>query len=162
MWSRSKEYVLAFDKTFNDRVAPVKGSGKVCSFYKKNYILVKPWKQASIWLSLSWWLHKLQNIPTHYIYSRVNMYNQSSFSCRIVKFQLRLFKFVFVLQVNVGLVAVVSCDTLCLSYTQKTKTVNCCAWLTKRDKKQKNAWICNYMKIRWDFGMLAKFLFTST
>ena len=28
--------MLAFDKTFNDRAAPVKGSGKVSSFYKKN------------------------------------------------------------------------------------------------------------------------------
>ena len=27
--------MLAFDKTFNDRAAPVKGSGKVSSFYKK-------------------------------------------------------------------------------------------------------------------------------
>ena len=30
-----KEYLLAFDKTFNDRAAPVRGSGKVCSFYNK-------------------------------------------------------------------------------------------------------------------------------
>ena len=34
--------------TFNDRAAPAKGSGKVCSFYKKIYILIKPRKQASI------------------------------------------------------------------------------------------------------------------
>ena len=59
------------------------------------------------------------------------MYNQSSFSCRIIKFQLRLLKFVFVLQVNVGPLAIVSCDT------QKTKTVNSCAWLTTRHKKAK-------------------------
>ena len=38
----------ACNKTFNDRAAPVKGSGKVCSFYKKIYILIKPRKQASI------------------------------------------------------------------------------------------------------------------
>ena len=112
----------------NDRAAPVKGSGKVCSFYKKNYILIKPRKQASIWLSLGWWLHKPQNITAHYIYSRVNMYNQ---------FQLRMFKFVFVLQVIVGPLAVVSCDILCLLFIQKTKTVNCCAWLTKHHKKAK-------------------------
>ena len=59
------------------------------------------------------------------------MYNQSSFSCRVVKFQLtaelRMFKFVFILQVNVGPLAVVSCDTLCLLFIQKTKPVNCCA-----------------------------------
>ena len=61
------------------------------------------------------------------------MYNQSSFSCRIIKFQLRLFRFVFVLQVNVGPLAVVSCDT------QKTNTVNCCAWLTKRHKGKRKA-----------------------
>ena len=49
------------------------------------------------------------------------MYNQSSFSCTIVKFQLRLVKFVFVLQGNVGPFAVVSCDTLCLLFIQKNQ-----------------------------------------
>ena len=73
-----------------------------------SYILIKPRKQASIWLSLSWWIHKPQNITAHCIYSRVNMYNHSSFSCRIVKFQLRMCTFVFVLQVIVGPLAVVS------------------------------------------------------
>ena len=122
-----------------DHAAPVKDSGKVCSFNKKNYILIKPRKQASIWLSLSWWIHKPQNITAHdhCIYSRVNMYNHSSFSCRIVKFQLRMCTFVFVLQVIVGPLAVVSCDTLYLLFKQKTKTVNCCSWLTKHHKKAK-------------------------
>ena len=49
------------------------------------------------------------------------MYDHSSFSCRIVKFQLRMFKFVFVLQVIVGPLAVVSCDILCLLFVQKNK-----------------------------------------
>ena len=40
------------------------------------------------------------------------MYNQ---------FQLRMFKFVFILQVIVGPLAVVSCDILCLLFVQKTK-----------------------------------------
>ena len=98
-----------------------KAAGRSALFIKKNDILIKPRKQASIWLSLSWWIHKPQNITTHYIYSRVNMYNHSSFSCRIIKFQLRMFKFVFVLQVIAGPLAVVSCDTLYLLFIQKTK-----------------------------------------
>ena len=127
---------------------------------KNNYILIKHRKRASIWLSLSWWIHKPQNITAHYIYFRVNMYNHYSFSCRIVKFQLRTFKFVFVLQVIVGPLAAVSCDTLCLLFLQKTKTVNRCSWLTKHHRKGKRiAWKCNYMKIRWDFGMETKYLF---
>ena len=40
------------------------------------------------------------------------MYNQ---------FQLRMFKFVFVLQVIVGPLTVVSCDILCLLFVQKNK-----------------------------------------
>ena len=99
----------------------------------------------------------------HYIYSRVNMYNQSSFSRRIVKFQLRLFKFVFVLQVNVGPLAVVLCDTLCLSFIQKNKNSELLRLINQASQKGKRiAWICNYMKIRRDFGMQAKFLSTST
>ena len=134
--------MLAFNKTFNDRAAPVKGSGKVCSFYKKIYILIKPRKQASIWLSLSWWLHKPQNITAHYIYSRVNMYNQ---------FQLRMFKFVFVLQVIVGPLAVVSCDILCLLFVQKNKNSELLLLINLASQKGKRiAWICDYMKIRWD------------
>ena len=49
------------------------------------------------------------------------MYNHSSFSCRIVKFQLRMFKFVFILQVIVGPLALVSCDILCLLFVRKNK-----------------------------------------
>ena len=58
------------------------------------------------------------------------MYNYSSFSCRILKFQLRTFKFVLVLQVIVGPLAEVSCDTmLYLLFIQKTKTVKLTAAL---------------------------------
>ena len=53
------------------------------------------------------------------------MYNYSSFSCRIVKFQLKMFKFVFNLQVSVDPLAVVSCDTVCLLFFyKKTKTAS--------------------------------------
>ena len=97
-----------------------------------------------------------------YINSRVNMYNQSSFSCRIVKFQLRLFKFVFVLQVNVGPLAVVSCDTQCLSFIQRNKNSELLRLINQVSQKGKRiAWLI-YLKIRWDFGMQAKYLFTST
>ena len=44
----SDHEVRAFDKTFNDHAAPVKGSKKVGSFNKKMYILTKPREQASI------------------------------------------------------------------------------------------------------------------
>lgn len=97
------------------------------------------------------------------------MYNHSSFSCQIVKFQLRMFKFVFVLQVIVGPLAVVSCDTLCLLFIQKTKTVKCCSWLTsitKRQKKHENSVrLCNgnkvlvlkYINIKKNKGLLNSF-----
>ena len=43
-----KNMCLHLTRLFNDRAVPVKDSGKVCSFYKKMYILIKPQKQASI------------------------------------------------------------------------------------------------------------------
>ena len=50
------------------------------------------------------------------------MYNHFSFSCRIFNFQLRTFKFVFILQFNVGPLAVVSCDALLFIQNQKQLT----------------------------------------
>ena len=77
------------------------------------------------------------------------MYNHSSFSCRIVKFQLRLFNFVFVLQVNVSPLAVVSCDTLCLPFIQKKKNSELLRLINQTSQKGKRiARIYNYMKIR--------------
>ena len=93
----------------------------------------------SLIISLSWWIHKPQNITAHYKYSSINIYNYSSFSCRILKFKLRTFKFVLVLQVIVGPLLVVSCDTmLYLLFIQNQKQlISCCTSLTNSHKKTK-------------------------
>ena len=146
--------MLAFDKTFNDRVAPVKGSGKVCSFYKKNYILVKPRKQASIWLSLSWWLHKLQNITAHY-------YILES-TCTIIPVFHVSVKNVYVCLRSSSYCWPSCCSFMSVVYT-KNKNSELLLLINLASQKGKRiAWICNYMKIWWDFGMETKYLFKST
>ena len=54
------------------------------------------------------------------------MYNQ---------FQLRMFKFILVLQVIVGPLAVVSCDILCLLFIQKNKNIELLLLINLAHKK---------------------------
>ena len=62
-----------------------------------------------------------------------------------------MFKFVFILQVIVGPLAIVSCDILCLLFVQKTKNSELLLLINLASQKGKRiAWICDYMKIRWD------------
>ena len=90
------------------------------------------------------------------------MCNHSSFSCRIVKLRLKMFKFVFVLQVIVGPLAVVSCDRYTTSVVfTKNKNSELLRLINQASQKGKRI-ACNYMKIRRDFIMPAKYLFTST
>ena len=60
-----------------------------------------------------------------------------------------MFKFVFVLQVIVGPLAVVSCDTLCLLFIQKNKNIELLLLINL-------AWLINLGKheyvITWKFG----------
>ena len=78
-------------------------------------------------ISLSWWIHKPQNITTHYIYFRVNMYNQFQLSycwpscCSIMWY------------------------TLSVVYT-KNKNSELLLLINLASQKGKRiAWICNYM-----------------
>ena len=61
------------------------------------------------------------------------MYNQ---------FQLRMFKFVFILQVIVGPLALVSCDILCLLFIQKNKNIELLLLINLAHKKANmNMWL---------------------
>ena len=103
---------VKIDKTFIDHAAPVKGSGKACSLYEKftyYYSLKNKLRFDFVFFSNFTQLTNSQTLKYYcslYIYSTVTIYNYSRFSCRILKFQLRTFKFVLVLQVIVGPLAV--------------------------------------------------------
>ena len=66
------------------------------------------------------------------------MYNQ---------FQLRMFKFAFVLQVIVGSLAVVSYDILCLLFKQKNKNIELLLLINLASQKGKHEYV-----ITWKFG----------
>ena len=125
-----------------------KAAGRSALFIKK----LHPNKASKTSFNLTFTQLMNSQTPKYYrslfnIYSRVNMYNQPSFSCRIIKFQSRLFKSVLVLQVLVGPLAVVSCDTICLSFIQKNKNNELLRLINQVSQKGKRiVRICKYMK----------------
>ena len=81
------------------------------------------------------------------------MYNQ---------FRLKMFKFVFVLQVIVGPLAVISCDILCLLFIQKNKNSELLRLINQVSQKGKRNSMTDIHENSVRLGMQTKYLFKST